>query len=54
MKTFYIKGKITDFYKAMLIEASNKEEAIKIYENEILDGNLDTDSSDLDIWNEIE
>ena len=54
MKTFYIKGRITEFYKAMLIEADNEIEAIKIYEDELLDGNVDADSSDLDVWNEIE
>ena len=32
MRTFYIKGKITDFYKAMLIKANSEIEAIKIYE----------------------
>ena len=54
MRTFYIKGKVTEFYKAMLIEADNEIEAIKIYEDELLDGNVDADSSDLDVWNEIE
>ena len=54
MRTFYIKGKITEFYKAMLIEATSENEAIEIYENELLDGHVESDSSDLDIWNEVE
>ena len=54
MRIFYIKGRITEFYKAMLIEASSENEAIEIYESELLDGHVESDSSDLDVWNEVE
>ena len=54
MRTFFIKGKITEFYKAVLIEADSETKAIQIYEEELLGGNIDTDSSDLEVWNEVE
>jgi len=54
VKTFLVKGRITEFYKAMLIEATSENEAMEIYENELLDGHIESDSSDLDIWNEVE
>ena len=54
MKTFLVKGRITEFYKAMLIEATSENEAMEIYEDELLDGHIESDSSDLDIWNEVE
>ena len=38
----------------MLIEADSENEAIEIYESELLDGHIESDSSDLDIWNEVE
>ena len=38
----------------MLIEATSENEAMEIYENELLDGQIESDSSDLDIWNEVE
>ena len=38
----------------MLIEANSENEAIEIYENELLDGHVESDSSDLDVWNEVE
>ena len=54
MATFYIKGKITEFYTAILIDANSEVEAIQIYEEELLGGNVTSDASDLDIWNEVE
>ena len=54
MATFYIKGKITEFYTAILIDANSELEAIQIYEEELLGGNVTSDASDLDIWNEVE
>ena len=54
MATFFIKGKITEYYTAVLIEANSEVEAIQIYEEELMDGNITSDSSDLDIWNEVE
>ena len=54
MKTFYIKGKITEFYSGMLIEANSEAQAIQIYEEELLGGGITSDSSDLDVWNEVE
>ena len=54
MATFFIKGKITEYYTAVLIEAKSEVEAIQIYEEELMDGQITSDSSDLDIWNEVE
>ena len=54
MKTFYIRGKVTDWYEGMLIDALTEEEAIILYEEELLAGNVASTSSDLETWNEIE
>tara|TARA_Y100000310_G_scaffold339816_1_gene433682 strand:- start:1097 stop:1273 length:177 start_codon:yes stop_codon:yes gene_type:complete len=54
LKTFYVKGKITEFYKASLIEASSEQEAIIIYEEELISGGIESDSTDLEVWNEME
>tara|TARA_Y100000310_G_C20315825_1_gene638385 strand:- start:349 stop:531 length:183 start_codon:yes stop_codon:yes gene_type:complete len=54
MKTFYIRGKITEWYEGMLIDATSEEEAIIMYEETLLSGNMDSTSSDLDTWNEME
>ena len=54
MRTFYIKGKIEDYYNGLLIEAKSEEEAKRIYERELMDGNVKSMATDLEIWNEIE
>ena len=54
MKTFYIRGKVTDWYKGMLIDAPTEQDAIVLYEEELLTGNVASISSDLETWNEIE
>ena len=54
MKTFYIRGKVTEWYEGMLIDALSEEEAIMMYEETLLSGNVSTSSSDLDTWNEME
>ena len=54
MKTFYIRGKITDWYEGILIDAISEEEAIMMYEETLLSGNMSSTSSDLETWNEIE
>ena len=53
MKTFYIRGKIIEWYDGMLIDANSEQEAITIYENTLISGDISSSSSDLDIWNEI-
>ena len=54
MKTFYIRGKITEWYEGMLIDANSEEEAIIMYEETLLSGSMSATSSDLDTWNEME
>ena len=54
MKTFYIRGRIVEYYEGMLIDASSEEEAIMMYEETLLSGNVKSTSSDLDTWNEVE
>ena len=54
MKTFYIRGRIVEYYEGMLIDASSEEEAITMYEETLLSGNVKSTSSDLDTWNEVE
>ncbi len=54
MKTFYIRGKITEWYEGMLIDAPSETDARIIYEETLLSGNVSNTSSDLDTWNEME
>ena len=54
MKTFYIKGKIVEYFEASLIEANTEGEAREIYESELIIGNVKSDSTDLITWGEIE
>ena len=54
MKTFYIRGKITEWYEGMLIEAHTEQDALTIYEESLLSGSMHSTSSDLDTWNEME
>ena len=54
LKTFYIRGKITEWYEGMLIDAESEEDAVMMYEEILLSGNVDSTSSDLDTWNEME
>jgi hypothetical protein len=54
IKTFFIKGKVTEYYKGMLITASSEEDALEIYEEQLLSSDLDIDSADLETWNEVE
>ena len=54
MKTFYIRGRIIEYYEGMLIDAPSEEEAMIIYEESLLSGNVRSTSSDLDTWNEVE
>ena len=54
MKTFYIRGKITEWYEGMLIDAPSEADALIIYEETLLSGNIVTSSSDLETWNEME
>ena len=53
-KTFYIRGKITEWYEGILIDANSEEEAIIMYEETLLSGSMKSTSSDLDTWNEME
>ena len=52
-KTFYIRGKITEWYEGILIDANSEEEAIIMYEETLLSGSMKSTSSDLDTWNEM-
>ena len=54
MRTFYIRGKIIEWYEGMLIDAPSEEDAIIIYEETLLSGNMSSSSSDLETWNEME
>ena len=54
MKTFYIRGKITEWYEGMLIDAPSETDARIIYEETLLSGNVSNTSSDLDTWIEME
>tara|TARA_Y100000310_G_scaffold46265_1_gene42986 strand:- start:120 stop:299 length:180 start_codon:yes stop_codon:yes gene_type:complete len=54
VKTFYIRGKITEWYEGMLIDAPSETDARIIYEETLLSGNVSNTSSDLDTWNEME
>ena len=54
MKTFYIRGRIIEWYEGMLIDAPSEEDAVVIYEETLLSGHMKSTSSDLDTWNEME
>ena len=54
MKTYYVRGKIVEWYEGVLIDAISEEEAIIMYEETLLSGNVKSTSSDLDTWNEME
>ena len=54
MRTFYIRGKIIEWFEGMLIDATSEEEAIIMYEETLLSGNMSPTSSDLETWNEME
>ncbi len=54
MKTFYIRGKIIEWYEGMLIDAPSEEDAIILYEETLLAGSMASTSSDLETWNEME
>ena len=54
MKTFLIKGSVINFYPTVIIEALDEFEAIEIYESKLLSNQLDVESSNLVVWNEME
>ena len=54
MKTFYIRGRIVEYFEGILIDAESEDDAIIIYEESLLAGNVKSTSSDLDTWNEME
>ena len=54
MKTYYVRGKIVEWYEGMLIDAPSETDAIIIYEETLLSGNMSSSSSDLETWNEME
>tara|TARA_Y100000034_G_C6641977_1_gene280649 strand:- start:61 stop:240 length:180 start_codon:yes stop_codon:yes gene_type:complete len=54
LKTFYIRGKIIEWYEGMLIDAPSEEDAIILYEETLLAGSMASTSSDLETWNEME
>lgn len=55
MKTFLIKGKITQYYIGSVIEADTELEAKEIYAESLENGLLQEEiSADLDVWTEIE
>ena len=54
MKTFYIRGRIVEYFEGILIDADSEDDAITIYEESLLGGNVKSTSSDLDTWNEME
>ena len=54
MKTYYVRGRIIEWYEGVLIDAMSEEEAKIMYEETLLSGNVKSTSSDLDTWNEME
>tara|TARA_R100000808_G_scaffold8681_1_gene24430 strand:- start:781 stop:957 length:177 start_codon:yes stop_codon:yes gene_type:complete len=54
MKTFLIKGSVVNLYPAVIIEALDEFEAMEIYEGKLLSNQLEIESSNLEVWNEME
>ena len=54
MKTFYVRGKVVEWYDGMLIDALNEDDAKLMYENLMLESDVLKSDIDVSVWNEME
>ena len=54
MKTFYVRGKVVEWYDAMLIDALNEDDAKLMYENLMLESDVLKSDIDVSVWHEME
>lgn len=54
MKTFYVRGKVVEWYDAMLIDALNEDDAKLMYENLMLESDVLKSDVDVSVWHEME
>ena len=54
MKTFYVRGKVVEWYDGMLIDALSEDDAKLMYENLMLESDVLKSGIDVSVWNEME
>ena len=54
MKTFYVRGKVVEWYDAILIDALNEDDAKLMYENLMLESDVLKSDIDVSVWHEME
>ena len=54
MKTFYVRGKVVEWYDGMLIDALSEDDAKLMYENLMLESDVLKSDIDVSVWNEME
>ena len=54
MKTFYVRGKVVEWYDGMLIDALSEDHAKLMYENLMLESDVLKSDIDVSVWNEME
>ena len=54
MATFYVRGRLLEYLEGHFVEAEDEVSAIKIYEENVEEGLVETSSIDLETWNEME